>query len=221
MRELIIKNFRAFGEDGVTLSCGDRENILCYGENGTGKSSIFEAIKLVFHRTRLEQENVSPMLIGDDRKAAIRQFLMDYNNKTTGNDFSVKVNGQQYNGFDSATYYAYLINGDNIRVQDSIDVRNVLKDAYLAQHDIDGELASDVFFNALIEGVNTALHDFFLEDIQVAASQNSDYLLLLKDTARKIEQDDKLTCFFNEAKLHLVILLTILSAVELMAPCAG
>ena len=219
MRELIIKNFRAFGEDGVTLSCGDRENILCYGENGTGKSSIFEAIKLVFHRTRLEQENVSPMLIGDDRKAAIRQFLMDYNNKTTGNDFSVKVNGQQYNGFDSATYYAYLINGDNIRVQDSIDVRNVLKDAYLAQHDIDGELASDVFFNALIEGVNTALHDFFLEDIQVAASQNSDYLLLLKDTARKIEQDDKLTCFFNEAKLHLVILLTILSAVELMAPC--
>ena len=101
MIELIIKNFRAFGEDGVTLSCGDRENILCYGENGTGKSSIFEAIKLVFHRTRLEQENVSPMLIGDDRKAAIRQFLMDYNNKTTGNDFSVKVNGQQYNGFDS------------------------------------------------------------------------------------------------------------------------
>lgn len=218
MRKLIIKNFKAFGDDGVSLSCDKGENVLCYGENGTGKSSIFEAIKLVFHRTRLEQENVSPMLIGEDRIAALRQFLMSYNNKITGNDFSVKVNEQQYDGFDSSIYYAYLINGDNLRVQDSIDVRDVLKTAYLAQHDIERELASESFFHTLVEGVNTALHDFFLEDIQVEKSMNSDYLLLLKDSTRNIEQDDKLTYYFNEAKLHLVILLTILSAIELMAP---
>jgi energy-coupling factor transporter ATP-binding protein EcfA2 len=219
MRELIIKNFKAFEGDEVSLSCDNRENILCYGENGTGKSSIFEAIKLVFHRTRLEKENVSSILIGDDRIAALRQFLMNYNNKTTGNDFSVMINGQQYDRFDSSTYYAYLISGNNLRIHNSINVRNVLMECYLAQHDIDRVLTSDVFFFTLIEGVNTALHDFFLENIQIEASMNSEYSLLIKDPTRNLSTDDNLTYFYNEAKLHLVILLTILSAIELMAPC--
>ena len=49
MKQLTLEIFKAFGSDRAVLGDATAEgkpmNILCYGENGSGKSSIYEAIK--------------------------------------------------------------------------------------------------------------------------------------------------------------------------------
>ena len=79
MKKLILANFKAFGIDEVEFGGetpeGNPMNILCYGENGAGKSSVFEAIKYVFHHERIERERIEPHITGQARENAKQQIL--------------------------------------------------------------------------------------------------------------------------------------------------
>ncbi len=47
--QIEIKNFRAFkGDSPFILSLGKGDNLLVYGENGSGKTSLFSAMKNFF-----------------------------------------------------------------------------------------------------------------------------------------------------------------------------
>ena len=85
MHTLEIHNFKAFGEDGVVFGASEPDftkrpkNILCYGENGTGKTSIFEAIRWVFYTEAVINSRVPAALVGAARDNAIRQVYVDHN----------------------------------------------------------------------------------------------------------------------------------------------
>ena len=72
MKSIEIKNFKAFNKNSILL--GDvqdsgHKNILCYGENGSGKTSIYEAIKFFFFKERIIKEKVPNIKVGEERKA--------------------------------------------------------------------------------------------------------------------------------------------------------
>ena len=100
MKQLTLENFKAFGSDkavfGDTTTEGKPMNILCYGENGAGKSSIYEAIKYVFHKIRIENEKIPPHLEGVQRQNAERQILIDYRNCMSNNPVNITVNGEPF-----------------------------------------------------------------------------------------------------------------------------
>ena len=57
MKQLTLENFKAFNGKvviGDTTVEGKPMNILCYGENGSGKSSIYEAINTFFTKHELK-----------------------------------------------------------------------------------------------------------------------------------------------------------------------
>lgn len=221
MKKLEIRNFKAFGDDPATFGGETKDgkpmNVLCYGENGAGKSSVFEAIKFVFHYQRILRDRHIQHLSGEAFNNALRQLQLDYRNKKSRQDFTIKINGTDYQHFNATHYHAYLINGDNITVGNQIDVKILLKNAYLAKHNIETELTQD-FFDLIVEETNRILTDYFYETITVAKSQNGDYMLRIDDDGRDIHQDGSLKNYFNEAKLHLVALLFLLASVQLMAP---
>ena len=67
MKSIEIKNFKAFNKNSILL--GDvqgsgHKNILCYGENGSGKTSIYEAIKFFFFKERIIKEKVPNIKVG-------------------------------------------------------------------------------------------------------------------------------------------------------------
>lgn len=220
MKQLTLENFKAFNGKVVIGDAtveGKPMNILCYGENGSGKSSIYEAIKYVFHKTRIENEKIPAHLQGVQRENAKRQILIDYKNNISADPVSITVNGDSMSAFDTSNYHVYMINGDNLIVEKQIDVKKLLKSMYLGRHDIDQEVTKD-FLEAIVEETNRVLKEYFFEEVTVEISQNGPFLLKINDDKQNIHSDDYLKIHFNEAKLHLIVLVVALSSIVLMAP---
>lgn len=120
MKQLTLENFKAFGSDRAVLGDATAEgkpmNILCYGENGSGKSSIYEAIKYVFHKKRIENERIPAHLTGDGRLNAERQILIDYKNCMSSSPVNITVNGESFLTFDTSCYHVYMIDGADLAV---------------------------------------------------------------------------------------------------------
>lgn len=55
--KLEIERFKAFNEK-IEMDIGDK-NLAIYGENGAGKSSLYEALKIIFFKSRIEQSIVN------------------------------------------------------------------------------------------------------------------------------------------------------------------
>lgn len=223
MHTIEIHNFKAFGAEGITFGPAELnltkrpKNILCYGDNGTGKSSVFEAIWWAFFSDRIIGNKVSNALIGEERDNAIRQLHIKYNNTKTNADFSLKINGEDYKTFDKTHYFVYLFRGESLEVTSYISMLELFGMSMFGGTSpvsllLDGNL------NIVIAEVNRVLKDVFFESLQIEESQNENGLIVLKDDARGISKDDELPLFFNEAKIHLVKLLLLLSSIELLAP---
>lgn len=221
MKQLTLENFKAFGSDGAVLGDttaeGEPMNILCYGENGSGKSSIYEAIKYVFHKKRIEDENISEHLIGEERLNAQRQILINYKNCMSNSSVNITVNGESFLTFDTLCYHVYMIDGADLAVDKQIDVKQLLKSMYLGHHDIDHEVTQD-FVDVIVCETNRVLKEFFFEEVTVAVSQNGPFLLKINDDKQNLHHDDFLKIYFNEAKLHLIVLIIALSSIILLAP---
>lgn len=220
MKNLKIKNFKAFGDDEVEFGDETKDgkpmNILCYGENGAGKSSVFEVIKFVFHQQRLRRERHIDHLQGEQLNNALRQMRIDYLHQGA-TDFEIIVNKQKWENLNTEDYYVYMVSGELLQVKDRIDVRDLLKATYLGNHNIETELTA-IVYNFIIEEINRALEHSFFEDVCVSKSEGGDFLLKIDDDKRGLHSDGDLHKIFNEAKLHLISLLVILSAIEIMAP---
>lgn len=221
MKQLSLENFKAFGRDIAVLGDVTDDwqpmNVLCYGENGAGKSSIYEAIKYVFHKTRIENERIPAHLVGVQRENAKRQILIDYKNCMSNNPINITVNGESFSSFDTSCYHVYMIDGDDLAVERQIDVKQLLKSMYLGHHDIDQEVTPE-FFKIILDETNRVLKEFFFEEVTVAESQNGAFLLRINDNKQNLHYDDFLKNYFNEAKLHLIVLIVALSSISLMAP---
>lgn len=221
MKKLILANFKAFGKDGVEFGGvtpdGNPMNILCYGENGAGKSSVFEAIKYIFHRERIERERIEPHLTGQARENARQQILIDYKNKKSPNAVTISINNQPYADFSTSDYHVYMITSENLEERKQIDVKKLLKSMYLGKHDIEQEV-TEVFLDTILEEANKVLKECFFEDVKLEKSLNGAFLLKIVDEKQGLEYDVDLGMHFNEAKLHLINLLLALTSIMLLAP---
>lgn len=223
MHTIEIQNFKAFGAKGVIFGPNKPDltkrpkNILCYGDNGTGKSSVFEAILWAFFYDKIINDKVPKALIGEERDNAIKQLQLKYNNTETNVDFSLKINGEDYKTFDNSLYHVYMLKGDSLTVTSDISMLELYSKVRFGYADL-ASLILDENLSIIITEVNRILSDMFFESLQIEESQNENGLIILRDDARGISKDGELPLFFNEAKIHLVKLLLLLSSVELLAP---
>lgn len=213
MNKLELKNFKAF--HNPLLIDIDNKNILLSGENGSGKTSIYEAIKFVFFYDRLERENIPSRLVGDDRVAAISEWKRKYNNmKNPREDFVIKINDFDIKDFALDHYSVFMISGNDIRQYDNIVLSDLIKNAFFTDIDIAALLADREMLQLIIDNVNDILKKMFHECIKIEILQTESGQCRLLDTERNISQVEKLNMFYNEAKLNLVRLLILLEVIN-------
>ena len=111
MKTLRITRFKAFGTPFELNPMG--RNMLIYGENGAGKSSIAEALRIVFHHERLFGRFARKGVSRDQEET---RFLASYahkGNMTEGKP-EIMFDGLPYSELDKHNQHCAIITRDTI-----------------------------------------------------------------------------------------------------------
>lgn len=208
MNNLKIKGFKAF-KDEVEIRL-DEKNLLLYGENGAGKSSIFEAIKLTFFRDRLLSHLTAST--PEDEEQLKADFLSGFNNKIDNTSFYVNVNGDNYDSFQSDNYQVFMLSSQEISTIDKINLKDLLDNSFFKIEDLHN--LEIEFFNLIQEEVNERLKDFN-ESVRIEIDEEDNYNFKIIDPTKSISYKSDLRKYFNEAKINLILILTLLTVFRL------
>lgn len=206
MQNLKLTNFKAHQNlDDINL---DSKNFLLYGDNGAGKSSIYEAIKLCFFRMRIEP-NTDDVVVPEDRNATLNTFYFQFQNTVQNNDFEIKINNQDFRSFQATDYNVYMLNLDDVAFNRSLKLNELFQKTFF-------NLPDNIIENyeEIQEKANTFLEKC-LEDIRIEIDSSDEYSIKLKNTQRGISKTKEIKQYFNEAKLNLVVFALLFSAIEI------
>lgn len=209
MNNLSIEGFKVFSE-AVDILIEDK-NMLLYGENGSGKSSIFEAIKIIFLRDVLEKRKISITATPEEEIQLINDLYNSYNRHST-NPFKIKINNIDYKGFDVSNYQVFMISPEILSIGTFISLRDILTNAWFKVDNIDAFMSE--WHEIIAEEVTKQMSELFKEDVKIRFDAADSFKCIVSDPQRDLNRKEELNSFFNEAKLHLIKLLIIFNIIE-------
>jgi len=205
-----LTSFKAFGLP-VEFKL-DGKSMLAYGENGSGKSSLYDALRLFFHQDRiltgLRKEGQAEEITEADKL----NFLRGFNNQILKADYELKVNGVKREDFPMDDYAVYMLCNQNVQVDDVLHVGEYLQDIAMPVMDVAAFLQANRV--KLLQNINKAIHDDFKENFTVSFADVY-YTLKISDTTRNVSPEKDYRKYLNEAKLHLVALLFFFETVKM------
>lgn len=209
MEELRLKHFKAF-EDSICLQSANSMKILLFGENGAGKSSLFDSLKYVFYKNKIEV--IDDMLPAADRIAKIDAIRAKYKNEKSVNPFEIRFNGQPFENVDITKYQVFMLNRfDKV---DSIHILDVLNHSFLP---VDVEKFINDNWEFIIAIVNDELSKTFYEPIEISqVDKENGFEITIRNKESGLIRTHELSVYFNEAIINLLQLLIWFISVQLM-----
>ncbi|MEE3384346.1 MAG: AAA family ATPase [Prevotella sp.] len=205
-----LTSFKAFGLP-VEFNL-DSKSMLAYGENGSGKSSLYEAIRLFFYQDRILAGLKKEGQAGEITEADKQNYLHGFNNQIIKADFDLKVNGLKREAFPIDDYAIYMLCNLNVQVGDVLRAGEFLQGITMPTMDVDAFLRDK--WATLLQNINKAIHDDFKENFTVSFADVY-YTLKIEDATRDVSPEKDYRQYLNEAKLHLVALLLFFESVKL------
>lgn len=214
MKTISLEKFKGFLSPCTIVLEG--KNALFYGENGSGKSSLYDAIKICFHKNKLFSSKIpASVTLPRDRKARENDIINSYNNQMNPlSNFSLFINGDDYSSFSTAGYDVNIINAEDIAPRDILEVDTLIRSAMVNIVDVkkfvtDKKTDIETFLNVF-------LHENFHEP-KLSLSLNlvdSHWRVSILDSSRMSNAvSDNLCANLNEAKLRIINLLILTTAI--------
>jgi energy-coupling factor transporter ATP-binding protein EcfA2 len=212
IKSIYIKNFKAFKDEFDNLNEGgnlvlEGKNFLLYGDNGAGKSSIYEALKVVFFENSTIKKSAN-----EEQKARYKDFWNAYNNQQSREKFEIKINEEDYQTFPKHNYQTFMITMDKFCLNQYISLNELLTNFHLDIEKIENFCKNN--YQSIENSVNTKLEEFREKNITISIDEENDFKVKIKDTNRNLERNDNLYQYFNEAKLNLIVLLLLFEAIK-------
>jgi hypothetical protein len=202
MEELKLSNFKAFKSE-LTLKC-DKLNTLVYGENGAGKSSIYEAVKLYYFTDRIVQEQLKPNVVGEDRKAEENRIIEEYIHKANPlQNFTLTVDGVPYDSHQSSDKEVFLISYKDIQGNgiDQININSLVRGCYF----LSMNAWMDEYSQMILEEVNRVVqNDFRYPEVKIELIEGEGGLCRVSWEGKVTPQSNRLSHYFNESVLHMI-----------------
>ena len=213
---LHIERFKAFKE---ATDFNIDNNLLVYGDNGAGKSSIFEALKLVFFYNRIKRTHrvgATP----DEQQAQWESYLANQYNYRGETGYIISVNEKKYEDFisqpDYLNYHVSMICNSDIHVGNNISYRELIKKVYIYGN-VDEIINDESATSLLAESVNIDLKVFFKEEnVEVAISRENDLKISLKGPWDGESYIENIRDYFNEAIINLIIIALLFNTIKIL-----
>ncbi len=210
MQKININSFKAF-KDSIEISLPANKNLLLYGENGSGKSSIFEAIRLIFFWSKISNQ-FNGAHTPEEQAQIENDFWSTFNNKITNNDFEINVNDTGFRSFVSIDYQPFLISLENIHIDNQIIINELLNRLDLSINNVDQFCIDN--YAQIQNNVNNTLTDI-KENLQIEIDNEVDFGIRFIDLRRNITSKIDIRKYFNEAKINLVVLLVLFESIKI------
>jgi len=207
MQSIKINHFKAF-KDSIEVHFND-ESLLIYGDNGMGKSSIYDALKVIFYWQRLESE--LPTSTPEEFEELKKNLWGTYDNKKQDLRFSLHIDGQDMRNFDRANHNTFFISLPELHVGDGLNLVELLTRFFLDIPDVTA--FCQLGYSLIEEAVNTALLSFH-EDVRIEIDK-TDFDIMIIDTSRNLKRKANIRRYFNEGKINLVMLLVLFNSIYL------
>ena len=209
MKKIKLKNFKAF-ESEIELKNPQAKNILLFGENGSGKSSIYEALRYVFYQEEIEK--VDTLLPLPDQRAKIDSIRSDLTNQHSALPFSIELNGKSVGSFPKTDYQVFMLT--RFDKSKSLGLALLLDNGNIPISDKKKFLSEN--WEIIKDNVNVELRDCFSEPLSIEiGDERSRYPVTIINTDTGLSRVSDLDKYFNEAAINLVQLLIWFSAVQL------
>lgn len=214
MKTISLEKFKGFLSP-CTIAL-DEKNALFYGENGSGKSSLYDAIKICFHKNKLFSSKIpASVTLPRDRKARENDIINSYNNQMNPlSNFSLLINGNDYSSFSTAGYDVNIINAEDIAPRDILEVDTLIQSAMVNVVDV------KKFVTDKKTDIETLLNDFLHKNFhepKLSLSLNlvdSHWRVSILDSSRMSNYvNDNLYANLNEAKLRIINFLILTLAI--------
>ena len=219
MKKIEINGFKAFGEPICLDFDREEKSIVLYGENGSGKSSIFDAMLIAFYRHRLLAETLTIGATPEQHENEISDFYFSYRHRPLSGDIDIRIDGEPMTDYDTSSTLCFMLDCHASDCPDGrINLIDMLHGMFQGMLEDDEQIRQFVADNAtrMVELCNAALEKRFIEAFRIGI-EDADFNIYIEDVRQGLRSCDMLYKYFNEAKLHLVNLLLRLVAIRLMA----
>ena len=212
-----IECFKAFME-GVDIN-PDKLNLLMYGDNGAGKSSVYDALKLVFFYHRIEEEHrvgATP----DEQRAQLATYLANRYDHRGEAGFVIKINGNEYQEFinheDFQNYHVSMVCNNDIQVGENISYKELLKKVFI-HGDVQALLEDEDSTEYIADEVNKDLKAAFKEEnVTVKISRENDLKCSLKGPWSEDAYIENIRDYFNEAIINLIVIVLLCNTIKVL-----
>ena len=218
MDKIELRNFKIFNNRFTLDATG--KNMLVYGENGAGKSSIYEAIEMFFFHDILEHRNIK---IGtSDKKREVERFRAKYAYRGTGTvdaNIDIRIDGkdykvdEEYSEVNPRHRQCAMLSYDMLgTANDSINFLDLVKRLHFS-YDVDSMDYFDLdYVTKCIDRVNNILENKFRDPIRIGIEDDKAMTLFMQ--LGNLRSVDALHDTFNEARINLVVLLLYLQVIH-------
>ena len=218
MHNLTLENFKAF-QHRLELNCPNGENVLIYGENGSGKTSLYEAFRLYYFKEKIFNERIPANVVvgrADEEDAVIKSFGYD----RTNNPIVLNVDNVSYTGYvPTADEQIFLISYSDLHPQNEEDdficiKKMIAKACFKLEAGLENWLDADMEGD-IVNHTNKKLREvFYLDGYNLAVSQTGDDVCTLERLNRIQTKKECLSRYFNEAILHLVRFVVLMESID-------
>ncbi len=219
MQNLTVENFKAF-QHKLDLNCPNNENVLIYGENGSGKTSLYEAFRLYYFKKKIFNERIpANVVIGraDEEDAIIKSFGFD----RTNDPMVLVVDGVSYTDYAQADDQVFLLSYDDLHSQnedeDCICIKKMLeKVSFKLETGLNNWIDEDVE-SGIVDNTNKILKNvFYLNDYKLSVSKTGDNICTLERIDKIQNKKKNLSRYFNEAILHLIRFVVLVESITIV-----
>ena len=202
MNSIELDNFKAFKK--TTQFPLDGKSVLIYGENGAGKTSLFEAIKFFYFRQKIMRERILPNIVGEARHAEEERVISDYKHDEA-RPLAIKIDNESYSNHDANDSNIFLVSYSLLSNSDEITIKALTENTYFTQGEGIKPEEEPTFYNMIVESVNDDLQEYFYFDgVKLNLLDASTGRCSLSNENIQEGKSERLNSYFNESILHVV-----------------